>query len=138
MEVLKQATADYLLDAGIETLHQQSIEWLEDIAFWRDETAFLYALEVSKTLKDVPVAAKAKLEKIDKELIRISGGDLDDLYKKVEEHEEYLDAILSSKREDEEIYRNKHKQIAADVAKLANRIKALKMEIFEIAKLSKK
>src|SRR5581483_6257400 len=95
MKTLKMSTSDYLLTAGVETLHAQSIEWLEEIAFWRDETAFLYALEVTKTGKKVPVAAKNKLKKADDELVKIAGGELDTLYAKVEEHESLLDRILS-------------------------------------------
>lgn len=137
METLPTATTAYLLDSGIETLHSQSMEWLEDIAFWRDEAAFLYALEVSKTGKAVPVKAKGKLEKIDNTLLKMSAGELDSLYDKVEAHEKFLDRLISSKREDEESYREKHKQIGEEIIKFGQRFRALKRDIFELVKLLK-
>lgn len=134
MKTLEKANASHLLEAGIEALHSQSMEWLEDIAFWRDEAAFLYALEMRKTLISVPVDAKNKIQKIENELVKISGGDLDNLYNEVEKHEHYLDEMLESKREDEEEYREKHKQIADKVNTFEKRFRKLKKEIFDLVK----
>ena len=35
---------DYLLPQGLDELHEQSREWLETIAFWKDETRFFSSL----------------------------------------------------------------------------------------------
>lgn len=35
---------DYLLPQGLDELHDQSMEWLETIAFWKDETRFFSSL----------------------------------------------------------------------------------------------
>lgn len=88
MELLTTPKTAYLLDAGLEVLHAQAIEWLSEIEFWRDESAFFYTLVVNKTLKFVPVNAKNSIEKIEKELVSITGGDLDDLQKEVEDKNE--------------------------------------------------
>lgn len=137
MKTLERAGTEHLLDKGIETLHAQSMEWLEDIAFWRDETAFLYALEMKKTLKSIPVDAKEKLQKIDDELIKISGGDLDALYDEVQKHEHYLDKMLEVAHNHEEEYREKHKQIEAKVEKFDKRLRTLKKKIFDFVKAHK-
>ena len=134
MKTLERANTAHLLETGIEALHSQSMEWLEDIAFWRDEAAFLYALEMRKTLVSVPVNAKNKIQKIEDELVKISGGDLDSLYNEVEKHESYLDEMLESKREDEEEYREKHKQIGDKVSRFEKRFRNLKKEIFDLVK----
>lgn len=39
MTVLNQKTA-LLLGAGLDVLHRESMEWLDTIAFWKDETRF--------------------------------------------------------------------------------------------------
>ena len=137
MKTLKPSTSEYLLSAGIETLHQQTMEWLEDVAFWRDEAAFLYSLEISKTMKEIPVKAKDKLDKLNNELIQIASDDIDNLYNKIEAHEAYLDQLITSKREDEETYREKHEELASEVIKLGARLRALKKDIFDIVKLTK-
>ncbi|MDG1572043.1 hypothetical protein OZ410_06925 [Robiginitalea sp. M366] len=36
--------SDYLLAEGLEELHRQSQEWLETVAFWKDETRFFDSL----------------------------------------------------------------------------------------------
>lgn len=36
--------SDYLLAGGLEDLHRQSQEWLETVAFWKDETRFFDTL----------------------------------------------------------------------------------------------
>ena len=125
-----------LLDFGLETLHEQSIEWLSDIAFWRDEVAFLYALEVKGTLKETPMNAKSRLDKIESELEQFTGGEIDSLYNEVMAHERFLDNLLSSKREDEVGYREKHLQISEKIDSFNLRFKILKREIFDIVKES--
>lgn len=50
IETLVSAKWTYILNGGDEILHQQSMEWLSEIAFWKDEAAFLYALLVNKKL----------------------------------------------------------------------------------------
>src|ERR1035438_7363 len=82
MELLTKSKSDYLLNGSIEILHRQSMEWLNEIDFWKDEIAFFYALTVKKTLNGFPDNLKSQENKIEKELIRISGGELDNLDRK--------------------------------------------------------
>lgn len=35
---------DYLLPQSLESLHKESLQWLETIAFWKDETRFFASL----------------------------------------------------------------------------------------------
>jgi hypothetical protein len=134
MNTLKSASSDYLLELGLESLHEQSMEWISDIAFWRDEVAFLYALEVKKTLKEVPIHAKNKLVHIESELLKLSSGDIDNLYDEVIAHERFLNKLLESRKEDEASYREKHIQIGKKIIEFDLRFKTLKREIFEIVK----
>ncbi len=134
MKILEKSTTNYLLDSGIEALHQQSMEWLEDIAFWRDEAAFLYALEIKKTLKSVPVDAKDKIAKIENELMKMAGDDIDNLYNEVEKHEHYLNVMLETQRANEEEYREKHKAIAKKVEQFDKNFRSLKKNIFNLVK----
>jgi hypothetical protein len=137
MNILNTATAKYLLDLGLESLHEQSMEWISDIAFWRDEVSFLYALEVEKTLKEVPVSAKRKIGLVEEELVKMAGDDLDDLYTQVTTHERFLNHLLGSSKEDEETYREKHLLLAEKIDTFNVRLRLLKKEIFEIVKQNK-
>ncbi len=139
MELLKTPKTAYLLEAGLEILHQQSNEWLNEIAFWRDETAFFYSLFVKKTLSSVPIGEKNKVEKIESELIKITGEDLDALQSEVKEHEHYLSQLLLTNRLDERSYRDKHQQLTLKFMEFETRIKSLKKEIFTLVeKIDKK
>ncbi len=92
---------------------------------------------MKKTLKSVPVAEKDKLKKIDDELIKISGGDLDDLFNEVGKHEHYLDRMLETGHNNEEEYRQKHKEIAKKIELFDKRVRNLKKEIFDFVKTHK-
>jgi hypothetical protein len=138
MELLTSPKTTYLLEAGIEVLHEQSNEWLSEIAFWRDEAAFLYSLVVIKTLKSVPVSAKANIETIEKELVSITGGELDKLQKTVESHELFLAELLENYNHKDEGYRQQHQQINTAIVQFEKRFKLLKKEVFKLAEQAAK
>ena len=48
-ELLTSSKKDFLLEAPLEILHSESLEWLEEVEFWKDESAFFYALILEKT-----------------------------------------------------------------------------------------
>lgn len=134
MKLLVSPKKTYLLDAGIEVLHEQSNEWLNEIAFWQDELAFLYTLVVRKTLKAVPVNAKESIVEIENELVRLTSGELDNLRQKVEEHEKLLLSLFERKvAGDEGAYRDKHHQLVTEFDQVEKRVKLLKRRVFELA-----
>lgn len=135
MELLTSPKSAYLLNAGLETLHEQSEEWLSEIEFWRDEAAFFYTLIVKKTLKSIPMNAKDNIQKIEKELISITGGELDELQRSVEQHEKFLCRILESQKMDEGSYRNKHRELSVKFYQFEKRFKSLKKEVFNLIEL---
>lgn len=137
MSTLDKTTASHLLYAGLETLHEESMEWISDIAFWRDEIAFLYTLEIEKTLKSVPVSAKKKIGQVEEELVKMASDEIDGLYEEVTAHEKFLNKLLENKREDEETYRTRHAIIAEKVDTFNVRLRLLKKEIFDIVKQHK-
>jgi hypothetical protein len=131
-KLLTTPKATYLLEAGLEVLHSQSNEWLNEIAFWRDESAFFYTLVVNKTLKFVPVNAQSSIKRIEEELIDITGGDLDKLQKEVEQHEVFLCDLLESTYLKEENYRKRHEELTLKFYQFEKRFKDLKNEIFKL------
>jgi hypothetical protein len=138
MELVTSPKTTFLLDAGLDVLHEQSTEWLNEIAFWRDETAFFYSLIVTKTFKSVPTNSKNDLEKIEKELISITGGELDKLENAVAEHEKFLSYLMECQDENQESYRDKHKELTHTFNQFEKRYKFLKKEIFSfVEKINK-
>ena len=86
----------------------------------------------------VPIEARYLLDKIEDELVAITGGELDDLHTAVEQHEVFLSDIIENEREDEGNYRNKHKVLEMKFSELERRYKTLKKEIFQLVKMSPK
>lgn len=138
MELLTSPKSMHLLEAGLEVLHEQSYEWLNEIAFWRDETTFFYSLIVKKTLKSVPVSAKNDIERIEKELVSITSNELDDLQKAVEQHESFLKSMLENHGQDGETYRNTHKQLTLRFLQFEKSFKTLKKDVFALVELINK
>lgn len=132
MKLLTTPKTVYLLEAGLEVLHAQSIEWLNEIAFWKDESAFLYALIVKKSLKSVPINSKSIIQKIEQELIAITGGELDQLQKEVEHHEVFLNDLLESTYLPESNYRKVHEQLTTRFQQFEKRFKDLKSDVFKL------
>jgi hypothetical protein len=40
MELLTSQKMEYLLDASLQALHAESLEWIQEIDFWKDEMIF--------------------------------------------------------------------------------------------------
>jgi hypothetical protein len=135
MELLTSSKQTYLLEAGLEILHEQSNEWLNEIAFWREEVAFYYAIIIKKTHLSVPLHSKDALNMIEKELEIISGGKLDSLQKEVEQHEKALYMFLKDKVGSERDYRDAHKKLTHEFENFEEKLKQVKRDIFSLMKL---
>lgn len=133
MDLITAATSEHLLATGLEQLHWESEEWISEIEFWKDETAFLYTLVISKTLRSIPVSAKELVEKIESELTSITGRDLDVLMIEVREHEKLLGQILTKERTDVESYRARHYVLSRKLMDFKKRIRELKRTVFLLA-----
>jgi hypothetical protein len=129
MKLLTSPKTVYLLEAGLEVLHEESLEWLNEITFWRDETAFFYSLIVTR-IPETLAETKKELEKIEKELISISTDELNELENKVTEHEKLLRYLVDCREEDQSDYRQKHLELSQKIHLLEKRLKTLKKNIF--------
>ncbi len=50
----------FLLGAGLDVLHFESGEWLETIAFWKDEVKFFDNLLKKKEVQKIPIRIMKK------------------------------------------------------------------------------
>jgi hypothetical protein len=135
MELLTSAKTTYLLEAGLDILHEQSNDWLNEIAFYREEIAFYYTIIIKKTHASVPVHSEDVLNMIEKQLDTLSGGTLDKLEGEVQMHERALYMFLQNKVGTEREYRDAHKKLAHDFDGFENNIKGVKRDIFSLIKL---
>ncbi len=75
MELLSYSKTDYLLDATLESLHKESVAWVNELEFWADEMAFFYKLLHNHKLSSV--FPSAEVGEIDKALVKLSGESLE-------------------------------------------------------------
>ncbi|HWY37219.1 MAG TPA: hypothetical protein VNY73_01575 [Bacteroidia bacterium] len=136
MKLLTNPKTTYLLEASLEVLHAESLEWLSEISYWRDELAFFYTLLVKKTNHALFDRLKNELLHIQEELILLSGHEFEKLELDIKQHEAYLsDLIKADSGEKEQTYRAKHKAILVRVHAFSKRVRKLKLEVFEIVKM---
>lgn len=129
MELLNYPNTDYLLDASLESLHAQSVEWLNELGFWRDEMTFFYHMLRNKRFaKAFPALEMAEIEK---ELVKLNGEQLDKVKTGVASHERLLAAVYkSASLPAETVYRESHRILLSDMHALNDGIRNFKKKLF--------
>ena len=134
MKIITTHQKNHLLEQPLEQLHQESIEWLDKIAFWKDEVAFLYKVIRQKTQQNPTEMKSIKMKELERELLHISTDELEVLMDGIELHERYLSRVLDNIQLDESHYRFKHRRLSLKMMKFRDHFKALKRKIFELVK----
>jgi nitroreductase len=134
MELLIKAKEKYLLEAGIEVLHQECSSWLNTILFWEDECAF-YADFLNNKLFEIVIQNDKK--NIIALLDNMIGKRLSDFKTRVDLHEKNLAAVL---RSDSNVkgYREQHKLLSQDFLEFESEMILFKEGVFELFKLVNK
>ena len=126
----------FLLEAPIEILHEESLEWLEEIEFWKDEITFFFRLMLTKNTQKPKT--KMALD-IESQLIYLSSEKLDDLKLSVQSHERFLSEMIKTvKWLDESVYRSKHRNLSKKFQLFEIEMKKLKTKIFQLVENSSK
>tara|TARA_R110002012_G_scaffold160895_1_gene322877 strand:- start:31054 stop:31461 length:408 start_codon:yes stop_codon:yes gene_type:complete len=120
-----------LLGAGLDILHFESKEWLESIAFWKDEVRFFEDL-----LKKRESSADSKKDysKLLKNLDTIHTDFLKDLENDIKEHEKLLSRLEKGESGlSDYVYRDKHQQLTIRINTFTTNFKTFKKIIFDYA-----
>lgn len=133
MKNLKQPSGAYLLEPGVEKLHQESKAWLSEIELWKIELRFFQRLldRYARSFRDIQ--SKKKIDQFQNFLIYYSGELLDETHKQVRQHEKSLARQLSSDsiRLDEQDYRSLHRSTDEKVSGIRNQMAEKKGSFFE-------
>lgn len=129
MQLLSNPKTDYLLEASLESLHAESLEWLKEIDFWRDEMVFFYKLlRSSPSNKAYPTAELAAVEM---ELVSLTSDKVDKIRNDVLRHERELSAVIRSLSSgEEERYRETHRTLLLEIYDVHVQIRNFKKEVF--------
>jgi len=125
-------TYDYLLPESLEGLHRESMEWLQTVAFWQDETRFFTSL-----LKDVKIANPKGMDPSDmlRDLDRLHQMLFEYLAEEIREHEHLLSRIeKGAKGIADEKYRDTHRSLKEKMTRFTADFRAFKTLVFSYAK----
>ena len=120
---------DFLLGAGLDILHQESNEWLDTIAFWKDEAKFFVNLLNKKEVKESEYGKMLKnLDKIHENLFDYLANDIID-------HEKLLSRLQKGEKGLADMdYRQKHRTLKKRMDLFTNDFREFKKMVFGYAK----
>lgn len=129
MELLGYGKTDYLLDASLGTLHNESVAWLKELDFLEDEMAFFYKLLHNEKFSNA--FPSAEVAEIDKALVKLNAENLDKVKDAVENHERQLAVVFKSALPGEEqVYRESHRRLLIDMHNLDEEFRSFKKKVF--------
>ncbi|MGA8852609.1 MAG: hypothetical protein WB492_00375 [Christiangramia sp.] len=123
---------ELLLGAGLDVLHFESQEWLENIAFWKDEAQFFENLLMKKKAKR---EIQKEYSKMLTELDKVHKDLFSDLQDTIMEHERLLSKIENGEKGlSEENFREAHRKIKQRMITFTNDFRSFKKIVFDYAK----
>ena len=120
---------ELLLGASLEVLHQESQEWQETIAFWKDETKFFAKLLAKKEVSDSEYGQMLKnLDKIHENLFDYLSDD-------IISHEKLLSRLMKGEKGlSDGKYREQHRKLKDRMELFAKNFKEFKKMVFGYAR----
>lgn len=132
MEMLASPKSEYLLQASLEVLHEQSLEYLSELDFMKMEITFFNKLLNKNAGKQFPTEQAAALGK---RMVKFMGQTLPDLRKKIVEHECWLsDIIKTDTLGRQESYRVMHRDLTKEMTMCRESFIRLKKKVFSFSK----
>lgn len=126
------ARADYLLPRSLEDFHMQSREWLDTLAFWKDEVRFFQTLLKNQKKETADLSGKPKmldtLETLHQHLYAF-------LTEEIMAHERLLGRALKGEEGISDAdYRDAHRRLADKMQLFSKDFRAFKTMVFDYAR----
>jgi len=122
----------FLLGAGLDVLHFESREWLNTIAFWKDEVNFFENL---LKRKESSKKSNPDFEKMLNNLDKIHVDLFEDLEDSIRQHEQLLSKIERKEQGLSDYdYREQHKRIKNRITVFKTDFKSFKNIVFDYVK----
>ena len=120
-----------LLEVSLEDLHIQSLEWMEDIRFMRDELAIWAGFLEKHKVKAIDTdELHLTFLALRKELVDMENISLTEHFASITFHEGQLKRMLETERMDEKSFREIHQGLFVKFRKLTADMKKLKEKLF--------
>jgi hypothetical protein len=135
---LESAKEGYMLNVSIQALHRESLEWLQELDFMKDEAAFFYGLIIQKLETSSGSHHAEEMKSIEDGLFSICTTKLIILQDSVNAHELYLSKMITHKTQNDAKYRSQHGTLLKEMHDLERELRELKKSILVLIKTKSK
>jgi hypothetical protein len=123
-------TGKYILQPGLITMHQESLNWISAVALWKRELSFFQRLLDEQSTKSNEVDFKKTVDHYQHLITYYNGELVDQLRKKLRGHENKLAAMLQELNEADVEYFKEHTGVIAEVSAFAQVFSDFKHNFF--------
>lgn len=130
-----QTETNYVQRSSAENIHDESLNWLSELLFVKDEQLFFDDLIKSYTLQLINSKHFNKSKKIIEKLVNVQK-ETKALIETVKAHESNLEIIVkkADQSDEEDNYKNEHEELIILVSEFFETYKSLKKQLFKIIK----
>jgi hypothetical protein len=123
-------TGDYILQPSLLEKHRKTLAWLSATLLWKREFNFFQNLLDRYASKFITIEDKKKIDHFQNLILYYNGEVIDELGKKLREHESKLANMLQTKNELKTEYFKEHDAIMQELESFLIRFNELKEELF--------
>lgn len=123
-------TSKYILQPSLLDMHRQSLDWLSASALWKRELAFFQKLLDNHAPRFTTEDDKKKIDHFQNLILYYNGEVVDDIRKKLRDHESQLAHSLQKENESDTRYYNDHKGVIEAAAGFEKSFVELKHDLF--------
>jgi len=133
--IVDKINVKYIQYLSPEDMHKQSLSWISEMNFIKDEQHFFDELITSYTRKLIETKKFAKNKALIDSLNQ-SRRNLKTIIKKIVEHENLLEIMVDGidQKEEEAAYKNTHRELIDEVNHYLNEYRILKRQLFGMIK----
>lgn len=122
-------TGNYILQPATIEKHAITLEWLSESVLWKSELATFQKILDQRAPFLLTLDDKKKIDHFQSLIIYYNGEVIDDLRKKLRDHENRLARMLESKNESETQYFKEHDAIIDEVITFSTLFKQFRAEL---------
>lgn len=124
-------TGNYILQPSLVEMHQKTLDWLSASLLWKRELNFFQKLLDKYSVKFATIDDKKQMDHLQNLIIYYSAELVDELRKKLREHEGRMARMLQQKNESDTQYYKEHEGLMNEVTSFYDRYCAFKHECIE-------
>lgn len=129
-------TGKYILQPSLVSMHQQSLTWLSATELWKKELQFFQKLLDTQSTRFESKDDKKRLDHFQNLILYYNGEVVDELRKKLRDHESTLAKMLQRENEADVQYFNEHQALMEKAQSFENSLSEFKHDFFHFLEKS--